>query len=85
VTFNDVDTYDYFRDAIVDLAETDHAPSNREQAKTKILEGDKEYMGIIYRDENSVPWEEREGIEGSMADIPDGAPEGATDLVREFY
>jgi len=85
VTFNDVDTYDYFRDSIVDLAETDHAPTNREQAKTKILEGDKEYMGIIYRDENSVPWEEREGIEGSMADIPDGAPEGATDLVREFY
>jgi 2-oxoglutarate ferredoxin oxidoreductase subunit beta len=32
-----------------------------------------------------VPWEEREGLDQSMADIPDGAPEGAMDLVREFY
>jgi 2-oxoglutarate ferredoxin oxidoreductase subunit beta len=85
VTFNDVDTYDYFRDSIEDLAETDHDSTNREQAKTKILEGDKEYMGVLYQDEQSVPFEEREGVEGSMAEIPDGAPEGAMDLVREFY
>ncbi|MFB6150324.1 MAG: thiamine pyrophosphate-dependent enzyme, partial [Haloarculaceae archaeon] len=85
VTFNDVDTYDYFRDSLVDLADADHDPTDREAAKQKILEGDTEYMGVLYRDENSVPWEEEEGLEGSMADIPDGAPEGATDLVREFY
>jgi 2-oxoglutarate ferredoxin oxidoreductase subunit beta len=85
VTFNDVDTYDYFRDTIEDLGETDHDPTDREQAKDKILEGDKEYMGVLYQDENSVPFEQREGIEGSMAEIPDGAPEGAMDLVREFY
>jgi len=85
VTFNDVDTYDYFRDTIEDLDETDHDRHDPEQAKEKILEGEKEYMGVLYQDENSVPFEEREGIEGSMAEIPDGAPEGAMDLVREFY
>ena len=85
VTFNDVDTYDYFRDSMEDLAETDHDPTNRDMAKDKILEGEKEYMGVLYQDEDSVPFEEREGVEGSMAEIPDGAPEGAMDLVREFY
>jgi len=85
VTFNDVDTYDYFRDTIVDLKESDHDRFDRDQAKDKILESDKEYMGVLYQDDASVPFEEREGVEGSMAEIPDGAPEGAMDLVREFY
>jgi 2-oxoglutarate ferredoxin oxidoreductase subunit beta len=85
VTFNDVDTYDYFRDTIVDLEETDHDATDADQAKDKILEGEKEYMGVLYRDDDSVPWNEREGLDQNMAEIPDGAPEGAMDLVREFY
>jgi len=85
VTFNDVDTYDYFRDSLVDLAETDHDPNDPADAKSKILEGDKEYMGVLYQDEDSVPWNERQGIDQDMSDIPDGAPEDAMDLVREFY
>jgi len=85
VTFNDVDTYDYFRDSLVDLGETDHDPHDPADAKSKILEGDKEYMGILYQDEDSVAWNERQGIDENMADIPDGAPEDAMDLVREFY
>ena len=85
VTFNDVDTYDYFRDSLVDLAETDHESTDPADAKGKILEGDKEYMGILYRDEDSVPWNERQGIDEDMSDIPDDAPEDAMDLVREFY
>ena len=85
VTFNDVDTYDYFRDSLVDLAETDHDPTDPADAKGKILEGDKEYMGVLYRDEDSVPWNERQGIDEDMSDIPDDAPEDAMDLVREFY
>jgi len=40
---------------------------------------------VIYQNEHSVPWEEREGLEAPMSDIPDGAPEDAMDLVREFY
>ena len=85
VTFNDVDTYDYFRDSLVDLAETDHESTDPADAKGKILEGDKEYMGVLYRDEDSVPWNERQGIDEDMSDIPDDAPEDAMDLVREFY
>jgi 2-oxoglutarate ferredoxin oxidoreductase subunit beta len=85
VTFNDVDTYDYFRDSIVDLDETEHDHTSADQAKDKILESDKEYMGILYQDEGSVPYDEREGFDENMADIPDGAPDGAMDLVREFY
>ncbi|PSP91656.1 2-oxoacid ferredoxin oxidoreductase [Halobacteriales archaeon QS_4_66_20] len=85
VTFNDVDTYDYFRDAIVDVDETDHDPNDKDAARDLITDGSTEYVGVLYQDEASVPYEEREGIEGSMADIPDGAPENAMDLVREFY
>jgi len=85
VTFNDVDTYDYFRDAIVDLEETDHDRTDLASAKDKIMKSDKEYIGVLYQDENSVPHHEREGLTENMAEIPDGAPEGAMDLVREFY
>jgi len=85
VTFNDVDTYDYFRDSLVDLAEEDHDPTDREAAKKKILEGDKEYMGVIWQDDESVSYEQTHGVDENMSEIPDGAPEDAMDLVREFY
>jgi len=85
VTFNDVDTYDYFRDSIVDLADEDHDPTDRDAAKDKILDADKEYQGILYQNEQSVPYSELHGLDGNMSEIPDGAPDGATDLVREFY
>ena len=85
VTFNDVDTYDYFRDAIVDVDETGHDPGNRDDARDLVTEGSTEYVGVLYRNEESVPYEQREGIDDNMAEIPDGAPEGAMDLVREFY
>jgi 2-oxoglutarate ferredoxin oxidoreductase subunit beta len=85
VTFNDVDTYDYFRDTIQDLDDTDHDPTDYDAAKQKILDADKEYQGVIYQDESSVPFEEREGITAPMHDIGDGAPDDAMDLVREFY
>ena len=85
VTFNDVDTYDYFRDSIVDLADTDHDPTNYEDARSRILDPGTEYQGVLYRDEESVPYEQSHGVDANMADIPDGAPEDAMDLVREFY
>jgi 2-oxoglutarate ferredoxin oxidoreductase subunit beta len=85
VTFNDVDTYDYFRDHIVDLADADHDPTDYDDARSRILEPDTEYQGVVYRDPDSVPYRDRHGVDGNMADVPDGAPEGATDLVREFY
>ncbi len=85
VTFNDVDTYDYWRDSIVDLGETDHDPTDRDAARERILSGDRELLGVIYQDEGSVSFGERMGLGANMADIPEGAPEDATDLVREFY
>jgi 2-oxoglutarate ferredoxin oxidoreductase subunit beta len=85
VTFNDVDTYDYFRDSLVDLDEEDHDPTDRERAKEVVMDDETEYMGVLYQDPDSTGYETRMGLEGSMADIPDGAPEDATDLVREFY
>jgi len=86
VTFNDVDTYDYFRDSIVDLDEEDYDPTDREAAKEKILDADKEYIGVLWEDEDAVDYNTAHGVEGNMADIDEsGAPEGATDLVREFY
>jgi len=87
VTFNDVDTYDYFRDAIVDVGseELEHDRTDYDAAKELILDRSKEYQGVIYQDENSVGYEKREGVEEPMTDVPDGAPEDAMDLVREFY
>ncbi|MEE6208868.1 2-oxoacid:ferredoxin oxidoreductase subunit beta [Salarchaeum sp. III] len=88
VTFNDVDTYDYFRDSLVDLGgeDADYDPTDREQAKDKILDSEKEYMGILYQDDDAQSYEQSHGVEGNMADIDtDGAPDGAMDLVREFY
>ncbi|MFB6116992.1 2-oxoacid:ferredoxin oxidoreductase subunit beta [Halosegnis sp.] len=85
VTFNDVDTYDYFRDALVDVGEGEHDPSDYDAAKEKILDRSTEYQGVLYQDEDSVPYEELEGVDQNMADIPEEPPEEAMDLVREFY
>jgi 2-oxoglutarate ferredoxin oxidoreductase subunit beta len=88
VTFNDVDTYEYFRGSLVDANEdedVDHDPTDFDQAKDRILDPDHEYQGVLYQDPDSVPYSERHGIDADMSDIPDGAPEDATDLVREFY
>ncbi|GGL62295.1 2-oxoacid:ferredoxin oxidoreductase subunit beta [Halocalculus aciditolerans] len=85
VTFNDVDTYDYFRDNIVDLDEADHDPTDREAAKDKILDNDKEYIGVLWEDEDATDYNTAHGVDEPMHEVPDGAPDGATDLVREFY
>lgn len=85
VTFNDVDTYDYFRDSIVDLADTDHDSTDRDAAKQKILEGEKEYIGVLWEDDDAVDYNTAHGATEPMHEIDDGAPDGATDLVREFY
>jgi 2-oxoglutarate ferredoxin oxidoreductase subunit beta len=87
VTFNDVDTYDYFRDAIVDVGDEEfgHDRSDYDAAKDLIMDRDKEYQGVIYQNDDSVGFETREGVEAPMTSIPDGAPEDAMDLVREFY
>ncbi|MDZ7747167.1 MAG: 2-oxoacid:ferredoxin oxidoreductase subunit beta [Halobacteriales archaeon] len=85
VTFNDVDTYDYFRDSLVDVEDSDHDASDYDAAKEKILDRDTEYQGILYQDESSTPYNELEGATENMSDIDESPPEEAMDLVREFY
>jgi 2-oxoglutarate ferredoxin oxidoreductase subunit beta len=52
VTFNRVNTYDWYRQRAYDLAQTDHDPTNRAAAVEKAREwGDKIPIGIIYREE----------------------------------
>ena len=85
VTFNDVDTYDYFRDSLVDLAEEGHDPTDYDAAKNRILDASKEYQGVVWQSEKSIPYSEKRGLDTDMSRIDDGAPEGAMDLVREFY
>jgi 2-oxoglutarate ferredoxin oxidoreductase subunit beta len=85
VTFNDVDTYDYFRDSLVDLTDENHTPTDYDAAKDKILDRDVEYQGVIYQDESSVGYETLEGITSPMNDIDSTPPDDMMDLVREFY
>ena len=85
VTFNDVDTYDYFRDAIVDVEDEEHDETDLSAAEDLILDPEKEYQGVLYRDPDSTPYEAAHGLTENMAEIPDGAPGDAMDLVREFY
>jgi 2-oxoglutarate ferredoxin oxidoreductase subunit beta len=85
VTFNDVDTYDYFRDSLVDLGETDHDPTDRDAAEEVILDAEREYQGVLYRNDEAPAYGTQHGLDADMSEIPEGAPEGATDLVREFY
>jgi 2-oxoglutarate ferredoxin oxidoreductase subunit beta len=40
---------------------------------------------VIWQNESSVPYGEKHGLDRNMAEVDAGAPDGATDLVREFY
>lgn len=58
VTFNKVNTYDWFKDHIVDLEETpDYDPSNRLAAMTKIMETNSLVTGLIYQDKSRKSYE----------------------------
>jgi 2-oxoglutarate ferredoxin oxidoreductase subunit beta len=50
VTFNKKNTYDWYRERVYNLAETDHDPSDRVAAFQKALEwGDRIPLGVFYR------------------------------------
>ncbi|MFE5319518.1 2-oxoacid:ferredoxin oxidoreductase subunit beta [Paenibacillus sp. NPDC056579] len=58
VTFNKVNTYDWFKENIVDLEETpDYDPSNRVMAMTKIMETNGLLTGLIYQDTSKTSYE----------------------------
>ncbi|MCD1257737.1 2-oxoacid:ferredoxin oxidoreductase subunit beta [Paenibacillus athensensis] len=58
VTFNKVNTYDWFKENIVDLDEiADYDSTNRVMAMTKIMETHSMLTGIIYQDQNKKSYE----------------------------
>ncbi|CAG7624246.1 2-oxoacid:ferredoxin oxidoreductase subunit beta [Paenibacillus allorhizosphaerae] len=58
VTFNKVNTYEWFKEHIVDLEETpEYDASNRVAAMTKIMETNSLVTGLIYQDKNKKSYE----------------------------
>jgi 2-oxoglutarate ferredoxin oxidoreductase subunit beta len=56
VTFNKVQTYDWFRKRIYKLEDTDHNPANFHAAMDRALEwGEKIPIGLLYRNPNPPP------------------------------
>ena len=81
-----MDTYDYYKEHLVDLGEDDsYDPTDYDDAITKILEGDKEYMGVLYKDPTAESYSQAHGLTEDMTDLSDWPPEGAQKLVNEFY
>lgn len=58
VTFNKVNTYEWFKEHVVDLEESpDYDPSNRIMAMTKIMETNSMLTGLIYQDKSKPSYE----------------------------
>lgn len=59
VTFNKINTYEWFKEHVVDLAEfPDYDPTNRLHAMTKIMETEGMLTGIIYVNKNKPSYEQ---------------------------
>ncbi len=59
VTFNKINTYDWFKENIVDLDEIpDYDPSNRVLAMTKLMETNGMLTGLIYQDKQRKCYED---------------------------
>jgi len=64
VTFNRKNTYDWYRDRVYKLDETDYDPSDRVEAFKKALEwGDQIPLGVIYRAQRPTYDEQVVGLE----------------------
>ena len=88
VTFNKVNTYDWYKENLVNLEEdTSYDPTNRSMAMQKVMENDGLVTGIIYQNseresyENLVPNFKQEPI--VKQDIMIGR-EDFTQLLKEF-
>ena len=84
VTFNDVDTYDYFRDSLIDLQDEGHDPTDQARAEEKLLDFDTTYEGILYQDPDSVPYEQRHGVSDPMIEASERVTAELDDLLDEF-
>ncbi len=64
VTFNRKNTYDWYRERVYDLAETDYTPDDRIAAFQKALEwGDRIPLGVIYRAQLPTYEEQAAGLQ----------------------
>jgi 2-oxoglutarate/2-oxoacid ferredoxin oxidoreductase subunit beta len=70
-TFNKVNTFKYYRDEAVELPK-DHDASNVMQAWARAQSTDPVYLGVLYRSEGEVSFEEHIAAAhtGSEADVP---------------
>ncbi|MDA8346343.1 MAG: 2-oxoacid:ferredoxin oxidoreductase subunit beta [Thermaerobacter sp.] len=58
VTYNKINTYDFYKQTLTNLDEDpDYRPDNRGAAIAKVLEKEELVTGLIYRDPSSVPYE----------------------------
>lgn len=58
VTFNKINTYDWFRENVVDIEEIEgYDPSNRALAMSKVIETDGMLCGLIYQDKSRKSYE----------------------------
>jgi len=58
VTFNKVNTYDWFREHVIDLADfPDYDPTDRAAAMAKVIETEGMITGIIYQDKSKESYE----------------------------
>jgi 2-oxoglutarate ferredoxin oxidoreductase subunit beta len=58
VTFNRVNTYDWYREKLINLDEGDYDPSDRKAAIGKVMDLEGIYTGLIYREEGKPTYEE---------------------------
>lgn len=60
VTFNKVNTYDWFKEHLIDLDEVpEYDPHDRTAAMKFVAEHDGLVMGLIYQEPESIPFEEK--------------------------
>ena len=63
VTFNKINTFDWFRERIINLdQQEDYQPSDRLQALAKVMEADGVLTGIIYQEERKLFHNEIAGV-----------------------
>lgn len=85
VTYNKVDTYQYFRDNLVDVKDIGHDPTDYDAAKELIFDTETEYQGILYQNPESISYEKSHNLNSPMWDIPKHPSSKTMDLLRELY
>lgn len=87
VTFNHLNTYEFYRERVYQLSATRYKPTDRQKAMEKALEWDAKIpLGVLYQSEERPAYHERESplAAGPLVD----APLGTTDVAKlwsEFF